>query len=112
MSLFFETNMQADSFIKMVPLGFLIPVFLDLVMLCGRRMLPLLDVLVLSGFGLTAYAFLTAARTGEVRIYHLLGGLCGALLYTQGVRKVLVYLLKKLLKQNIKKEFRAGIKKE
>lgn len=108
MTLFFETNTQADSFILMVPWGFLVPVLLDLLLTMNRKILPVMDAFVLSGLGVTGYILLETSNIGEVRLYHLLGGICGAILYTQGIRKTVTYLLRK---RNLKKEFATQIKK-
>ena len=107
MKLFFETNLQAVSFITTVPFGFFLSILIDFLLICNKKIRPFLDALFLSCFGIMLYVFLTLSHDRPVRLYHLLGSLCGALLYIQGVRKVSFSLLKYLLKRNQRGERRS-----
>lgn len=99
MKLFFETKIQAESFLAMIPLGFLLPVFLDVLLITGRKLLPVIDTVILSGFGLVIYVFTSAMENGGIQGYHLLGGLCGAVLYTHGIRRLPLHMLNRWYKR-------------
>ena len=78
MTLFFETAGQAQAFLAAVPLGLLLAACLDASVLAGP-LRPVADVLMM-------------------RLYHLLALLTGAVLYTQGIGR-LVRLIRARLKK-------------
>ena len=80
MTLFFETNRQAVCFLAAVPLGFLLAAFLC----CGHASSfwrLILDVLLFLVAGVLAVALVALLQDSAIRLYHLLGAFCGALLY-------------------------------
>ena len=88
MKLFFETSGQASCFLCMVPLGLAMAIFLDISLIAGK-MRPVMDVLVLLSAGLTVLVAIIFCRETTLRLYHLLGLTTGALLYTQGIGKII-----------------------
>lgn len=88
MKLFFETSRQASCFLCMVPLGLAMAIFLDISLIAGK-MRPVMDVLVLLSAGLTVLVAIIFCRETTLRLYHLLGLTTGALLYTQGIGKII-----------------------
>lgn len=88
MRLFFETAGQAQRFLFMAPLGFLVAMCLDADAWAGR-LRPVVDVLLLLACGFLMLTAIAIYRESGLRAYHLLGLLVGAILYMQGVGKVI-----------------------
>ncbi len=102
MNLFFETANQAQCFLAAVPIGFATAMGLDI----GRRegiVRFLMDVLILAMSGLSLILLLLLLHEGAIRLYHLLGLGVGALLYINGVGKLMRLLRRRLQKRNEKK---------
>ena len=89
MKLFFETAGQAQAFLAAVPLGLVLAACLDASVL----------MMLTAGFALMGMMLLS--RDEALRLYHLLAILTGALLYTQGIGR-LVRLIGAWLKKRKK----------
>lgn len=87
MRLFFETASQAGSFLASIPLGFAAALCLD-VGDGGGIMRMLLDLLwfLICGMSLLVLTFLI--HDAQIRLYHVLGLISGALLYLRGISAV------------------------
>lgn len=97
MTLFFETAGQAQAFLAAVPLGLLLAACLDASVLAGP-LRPVADVLVMLVAAASLMAMMLLARDEALRLYHLLALLTGAVLYTQGIGR-LVRLIRARLKK-------------
>ena len=84
MKLFFETAGQAQAFLAAVPLGLVLAACLDASVLAG----PLADVLMMLTAGFALMGMMLLSRDEALRLYHLLAILTGALLYTQGIGRL------------------------
>lgn len=87
MRLFFETAGQAQAFLSAVPLGLLLAACLDASALTGP-LRPLTDAVLVLGGGLALMATMLLARDETLRMYHLLALLIGAVLYNQGIGRL------------------------
>lgn len=97
MTLFFETVGQAQAFLAAVPLGLLLAACLDASVLAGP-LRPVADVLMMLAAAASLMAMMLLARDEALRLYHLLALLTGAVLYTQGIGR-LVRLIRARLKK-------------
>lgn len=100
MNLFFETTVQANCFLCMVPVGFAIAACLDVSAFLGRFRL-LLDILVLLLAGMGVLMLISVMQEGSLRAYHLLGLLTGAIVYLQGIGRLLRMIIRKLNRNQI-----------
>ena len=80
MKLFFETAGQAQAFLAAVPLGLVLAACLDASALA--------DVLMMLTAGFALMGMMLLSRDEALRLYHLLAILTGALLYTQGIGRL------------------------
>lgn len=87
MKLFFETESQPFFFLLTLPLGFFLCFFLDLENIPFIIRL-VLDLIVLVCCGICLVLFVLLSRDQALRLYHLLGLVCGALLYLGGIGKI------------------------
>ena len=87
MKLFFETAGQAQAFLAAVPLGLVLAACLDASVLAGP-LRPLADVLMMLAAGFALMAMMLLSRDEALRLYHLLAILTGALIYTQGIGRL------------------------
>lgn len=87
MKLFFETAGQAQAFLAAVPLGLVLAACLDASVLAGP-LRPLADVLMMLTAGFALMGMMLLSRDEALRLYHLLAILTGALLYTQGIGRL------------------------
>ena len=94
MKLFFETGSQAIAFLCMVPLGFAVMLLLELSKF-GTALRIITDVFVLLLAGFAVLAAVVFCQEDTLRLYHLLGLLTGALLCTQGVGKIIRWIIRK-----------------
>ena len=97
MTLFFETAGQVQAFLAAVPLGLLLAACLDASVLAGP-LRPVADVLVMLTAAASLMAMMLLARDEALRLYHLVALLTGAVLYTQGIGR-LVRLIRARLKK-------------
>ena len=97
MTLFFETAGQAQACLAAVPLGRLLAACLDASVLAGP-LRPVADVLMMLTAAASLMAMMLLARDEALRLYHLLALLTGAVLYTQGIGR-LVRLIRARLKK-------------
>lgn len=72
----------------MVPLGLAAGFCLDAGVITGR-LRPLADAVLLMVTGCAALAMIVLCREAGLRLYHLLGILTGAVLYTAGIGKII-----------------------
>ena len=86
MKLFFETAGQAQAFLAAVPLGLVLAACLDASVLAGP-LRPLADVLMMLTAGFALMGMMLLSRDEALRLYHL-AILTGALLYTQGIGRL------------------------
>lgn len=107
MKLFFETAAQGSLFLMMLPLGILLAVCID-VASCARRSRPLWDVLVVLLCGGLMAAAVVLLGDEKLRMYHLLGILCGALLYLFGARSLWRTIIRSLQKKKQEKGETSG----
>ncbi len=97
MKLFFETSQQIAVFLIMAPIGFVIGICIDLASM-GGRCKPVWDVLVmLLAIGCMGISIVILGQ--ELRIYHFLSLLTGALLYMCGVRTAFQWALRRAKKK-------------
>ncbi len=100
MSLYFETEMQSISFLLLCAVGFVIASLFDgISALIPDKWKILGDVLL---FLVGTVAFLLALvilREGALRFFHWLALLAGAILYTCGVRRAVLFLLRQIRKR-------------
>lgn len=86
MKLFFETITQSRIFLLSVLLGFILCFLLDVrIRISGIRFV--LDLLTLFCSGVCLVMGLLLSGEHRVRLYHILGILCGSLLYLEGFSK-------------------------
>ena len=97
MTLFFETAGQAQAFLAAVPLGLVLAACLDASALAGP-LRPVADVLMMLTGAAALMAMMLLARDEALRLYHLLAIFSGAVLYTQGIGR-LVRLIRELLQK-------------
>ena len=97
MTLFFETAGQAQAFLAAVPLGLLLAACLDASVLAGP-LRPVADVLVMLTAAASLMAMMLLARDEALRLYHLLALLTGAVLYTQGIGRLVRLIRARLIK--------------
>ncbi len=94
MTLYFETEGQGAAFLLLCAMGFLLAAAFDARRLVlGRHLKPLGDV---AAFLLAATAFVFALfvlREDEIRLYHWLALVTGAVLYLCGLRRAARRLL-------------------
>ena len=83
----FETAGQPQAFLAAVPLGLVLAACLDASVLAGP-LRPLADVLMMLAAAASLMAMMLLARDEALRLYHLLAILTGALLYTQGIGRL------------------------
>ena len=98
MTLFFETAGQAQAFLAAVPLGLLLAACLDASVLAGP-LRPVADVLMMLAAAASLMAMMLLARDEALRLYHLLALLTGAVLYTQGIGRLVRLMRARLKKQ-------------
>ena len=79
--LFFETQTQAYLFLASIPLGFLLMLILALRIRYAAIRTPF-DFVAIIGAALILSMFIAKNREGGMRMYHLLGVLCGVYLYS------------------------------
>jgi len=87
MTLFFETMHQAVCFLAAVPLGMLAAAGLSAGKAKGAVRL-MLDLIILAVCGVMQLALVVVLRDSALRMYHVTGALCGAILYLCGVDKL------------------------
>ncbi|MCI6039869.1 MAG: hypothetical protein MR742_05020 [Clostridiales bacterium] len=102
MRLFFETTGQAQAFLAAVPLGLVLAACLDASVLTGP-LRPLADVVMMLAGGIALMVMMLLARDEALRLYHLLAVLTGAVLYTQGIGR-LVRMMRTSLKKRKKSD--------
>lgn len=88
MTLFFETSRQAWCFLCMTPVGMAAALLMDADVIAGR-LRAIADVLLLLLAGLGALVMIVLCRETGLRLYHLLGLMTGAVLYLQGIGKII-----------------------
>lgn len=88
MKLFFETAHQADCFLLMIPLGFMLALCLDADAAAGPIRL-ILDCLLILAAGAAVLSAIAFWRESGLRLYHLLGLLIGAVLYVHGLGRLI-----------------------
>ena len=87
MNLFFETSRQSIAFLLCIPIGFLIS--LGLGSRNGRGWMQFaVDFTVLAAGALGFMLLFVCADERTLRVYHVLGALCGALLYAMGFYRI------------------------
>ena len=84
MKFFFETEIQSTVFLLTVAGGFLLCMLLD-VNLKSVLVQAVLDLLLLTGTGAGIVLFMMFSQDPSLRIYHLLGLMCGSILYICGI---------------------------
>lgn len=86
MKLFFETALQMKFFLLMIPLGFIVCFLLDngMTSVAFRFVLDLL-VMILCGFCIVLYMLVLDETS--IRFYHMLGLICGSILYMCGAAR-------------------------
>ena len=103
----FETELQGIGFLFLCAVGFGLAVLFDGASCLFRGSLkPVGDILLLLCCGLTMLLALFFLRPGELRLYHWLAMLTGAVLYLCGVRRLGAFVIlrfKKLLNKRKKK---------
>lgn len=87
MRLFFETSMQAQIFLALLPVGLLLAGCVDAASL-ARKSRPFWDVLIILACGLGIVVFLSLLKDDGLRGYHLLAVLTGILLYICGIGRL------------------------
>ena len=92
MKLFFETVGQSRSFLMSIPFGLLAAVLLDY-RKRGGVWRNLFDILILLVLGSALFILLVILREQSLRIYHLLGILCGACLYLLGIARIKSWII-------------------
>ena len=97
MTLFFETAGQAQAFLAAVPLGLVLATCLDASALAGP-LRPVADVLMMLTGAAALMAMMLLARDEALRLYHLLAILTGAVLYTQGIGRLVRLIRERLQK--------------
>ena len=88
MKLFFETTRQAGCFLCMVPIGFVMSLCTDISIKAGKIQ-PVLDVLITLLTGISVLGGVVLLGENQLRLYHMLGMTTGAILYTQGIGKMI-----------------------
>lgn len=83
MKLFFETTLQAQVFLALLPLGMLLAACADIASMAHKTR-PIWDVLILLACGLAAVIFVEMLKDDGVRAYHLLSICTGAVIYLCG----------------------------
>lgn len=84
MKLFFETEFQTSAFLLAFPIGFVMFLLMDAGVKCPLVQ-TMIDLLVLQGVGFSLIALALYTGDSSVKLFHLLGLVCGALLYTSGL---------------------------
>ena len=97
MTLFFETAGQAQAFLAAVPLGLVLAACLDASALAGP-LRPVADVLMMLTGAAALMAMMLLARDEALRLYHLLAIFSGAVLYTQGIGRLVRLIRERLQK--------------
>lgn len=104
MTPFFETELQGIGFLFLCALGFGLSIFFDGVSRIFKgRFKPVGDILLLLTCGIAMLVTLLFLRPGELRPYHWLAMLTGAILYLCGIRRLIVFVIiriKELLKHS------------
>lgn len=98
MRLFFETSAQAEAFLFTIPLGLLLAAGFDLTFWV-RRGRALMDVALLLLCAAALLYLIAFMRDEGLRVYHLLALCIGAVIYTQGVGRLLRTLKRRLLRR-------------
>ena len=107
MTLFFESDIQSICFLRMVPIGFLAALCLA----SGTRagvFRALMDILLLLLGGGGAVFLLVSLQENGLRLYHYLGLMIGAILYTEGFERIVRCIHRKCKKRNPEKR-KAGL---
>ncbi len=91
MKLFFETSRQAFCFLCTVPFGIITAVLMDADVIAGK-LRAVADVLFLLLTGLAVMVMIILCRESGLRLYHLLGLLTGAVLYQEGIGKIIRHI--------------------
>ena len=109
MKLFFETGNQAAAFMHMVPLGFLAALCLEFGWI-RPSVRVVLDVAVLLIAGIALLFTVVFCAEDAVRFYHLLGIITGALIWLNGMGKIIRWLLRRqdLRRRTPKKYYATG----
>lgn len=107
MTLFFETAGQAGAFLFTLPLGFALALCLDMLSASGK-LRPLLDVFVLLGGGAVLGWLILLMQSEEMRMFHVLALLLGALIYLGGVGRLLARLKKRMVSGRRKNTLKEG----
>ncbi|MBQ8151069.1 MAG: hypothetical protein IJ041_11195 [Clostridia bacterium] len=111
MKLFFETSLQASSFLLMIPAGILLALLTDLTVPVGRSK-PVLDVLVMLFCGFLLAYLVIVTGDERLRLHHLLAVLTGAVLYLTGIRRVFVLIAARIRHVNQENDASCRRKKE
>ena len=90
MNLFFETSGQAWRFLCVVPLGFAAALCLDAQSSGVLRVLA--DIVLLMSVGMGTLVVIVFCGDARTRLYHLLALVTGALLYWQGMGKIIRHI--------------------
>jgi len=95
----FHTAGQAQVFLSMLYAGLLIGLWYDALglirraLFAGRLLTATLDLVFGAGSALILIAAMLLVNYGEMRVYCLLGALCGAALYAFTLRRLLKLIL-------------------
>lgn len=98
MKLFFETASQVCSFLSAVPVGFGAALCIDLGKNSGMLRLWI-DLLLVTACGASLFWLVYVLQEESLRLYHLLGLVCGALIYLRGMGTVFRLVLDKWKKR-------------
>jgi hypothetical protein len=104
MALYFETELQGLSFLLLCGVGFFVAMFFEAISaLVPVHMKVLSDILLFLLGGLAFIGALFLMREEELRMFHWLALVTGALLYMLGVRRLALYLIKKMQRRKAAK---------
>lgn len=103
MKLFFETSHQAGGFLLAAATGLAVAGLLDAGR-CEGMLRVALDLLLLCVAGVALVVVVFLCQDQMLRLYHLLGGVAGALLYLKGFGAVKRLAVKKMAERYIRKQ--------
>lgn len=92
MALYFETELQGASFLFLCGVGLILAMLFDLIsVFVAERLKPLGDVLLFLLCGFVLLLALVFLRANELRLFHWVALLTGAILYLCGIRRFVAY---------------------
>ncbi len=94
MKLFFETSRQAWCFLSMAPVGMAAALLMDADVIAGR-LRAAADVLLMLLTGFAALVMMILCSEQGMRLYHLLGLVTGAVLYLEGIGKIIRCIIRR-----------------